>query len=209
MKITPYVTAERRIKTDDTNGILHRRDYGLRVLADPSAVTKDGNLKNGVMEQLQAAGSKAGAKIGKREIQRRIQCAKAYPTDEQLRHAMSQYGSWFALAKAGFPDMDRLPGAPDADYRTEIEKRHHLAAALLPIEEGQLSLFPDLEPTQDTLADMVKYADEMTAMTRRFAERDTVRWEYLQSLMYAVNGDTTVTWEDAHRAAFPDEDVPA
>lgn len=208
MRLTQYTKAERTIAAADGNGIHDRWMYGLRLLRDPAAMSANGGgMKHGVAEQLIAAATGAGLRLSKGEIRRRIQCAKAYPTEAQIDHAMIDFRTWFALIKAGFPPVDRPDGEPDADHRTDAE-RHRLAAIhAQDITGEQAALFnvDELEPTAATVKDLIVYHEAQAAMTARYAERDAERAEYIATLRAAVDDDLETTWADAHHAAFPDD----
>ncbi len=203
MKIAQYMRQEKVIATADSSGIRERWAWGLRILADEEKVTPAGGLRNGVIEKLTAEAQKRGLKtLSRREIQWRLQLAKAYPTDSQLRTACAQFESWSALREAGFPDYEADPGEPAADYRTGAEKAHDRARQLADLTEPdpQGTLFPlgKFEPTESTLAELKDYADEQAEMTARFAERDALRRDYLDGLIDAAGDDLNWTWQQAH-----------
>jgi len=79
------------------------------------------------------------------------------------------------------------------------------------LDATELTLFPldKLEPTEATVEDLETYAKEQDEITERFADAGRRRWEYINRLKTAVDGDCTTTWEDAHRAAFGPGDNPA
>lgn len=207
MRTAAYGRAERGIAAADRGGIRERWLYGLRLLADESAIAPAGGLRQGVTEQLIEAGRRNGTKLSAREIQWRLQVARAYPTEGQIRNAVSSFGAWRDLISAGFPPIERDPDEPDADWRTASERRTEAARKLADAASDQPALFPfdRYEPDEATLKDLRAYAEEQAEMTERFAARDRERAAYLDRLFEAADGDESVTWATAHRAAFGDE----
>jgi hypothetical protein len=80
MSSTRYLQLERHIAASDTGGILERWRYGIRLLDDARRTTPAGNLRHGVLAELVAEARASGYPLSEREIQRRIQCARAYPS---------------------------------------------------------------------------------------------------------------------------------
>lgn len=205
MKVAQYLRAEKAINAAEAGGIRSRWFYGLRLLKDPEVMSPGGGgLKHGVAAQLVAETTARGMKLSAREIQYRIQCARTYPTEAQIRNAIADFDTWFALTKAGFPAYPVPSDEPLADHRTEEEKRRDAARRLLDLIGEQGALFPldQFEPAESTVKDLQDYADQMTALTERFAKRDLERNAYVASLAAAVDNDLSRTWEDAHRLAF-------
>jgi hypothetical protein len=190
-----YLQQERRIAASDSGGIWERWRWGLRLLADAGRITKNGNLKHGVLDEMTQ-----GCKLSEREIQRRLACARAYPTEAQIRHAVTDLRTWHDLVEAGFPPFEAPPDEPSADPRDADERARDHAQQLAELAGGQLSLFPDdMFGPLSTLAELAKYAEEMAELTARFAQRDAERAAYLAQLVDAANGDIGVTWEQAER----------
>ena len=142
-----------------------------------------------------------------REIQRRIQCARRYPTESQIRRAAADFETWRDLYYAGFPTYLADLDEPPADHRTEAEKSHDTAVRLLDMIGEQGSLFPldRFEPTESTLKEMVEYADQQDEITARFVEHGRKRRDYVGRLIDAVGQDLSQTWQAAHMAAFGTE----
>lgn len=84
MKTTQYVKQEKAIAVADSGGIRARWLWGLRLLRDSDAMSSEKSLRHGVTEQLIAAAKSSGLKLSAREIQARLQCARAYPTEAQI-----------------------------------------------------------------------------------------------------------------------------
>src|SRR6266568_1240776 len=113
MKITQYVQQERAIARADAGGIYERCIWGLRLKNDPDAFAKGSSQpKPGQIDQLVAAAKAAGLKLSRREVQYRLQCARAYPTEAQIAHACAQYEGWSDLRIAGFPAFEVSPDEP-------------------------------------------------------------------------------------------------
>lgn len=199
MKTTQYVRQEKAIASADAGGIQQRWMWGLRLLRDPEAMSSEKSLKHGVADQLIAAAKANGIKLSEQEIQRRLRCARAYPTEAEMRHAVTDFDTWRDLVGAGFPAYVAPDGEPLADHRTEEEKKHDRARALLDIIGTQGTLFPldRFEPTESTLKELLEYAEQGEELTARFLEHDRKRREYLESLIGAAGGDLSVTWQEA------------
>lgn len=206
MKTTQYVRQERAITTADTSGIRERWMWGLRLLRDPEAMASASSLRHGVAAQLIAAAgtdSRGRDRLGEQEIQRRLRCARAYSTEFEIRAALTDFGTWDQLARAGFPAYEVPDGEPLADYRTDAEIQRDRARALEGILGEQGALFPlsDFEPSTATLKELVEYADEMEEWTGRRVAHDRKRRDYLDQLVAAVDEDLSVTWLEAQRRA--------
>jgi hypothetical protein len=203
MKTTQYVRQENAITASDSNGIRERLMWGLRILRDSEAMAASGrSLRHGVAEQLIAAAgvnSKGRNRLSEQEIQRRLRAARAYPTETQIRNAVTDFDTWHDLVAAGFPPYDAPEGEPPADYRTPAEQRHDRARALADTVGEQGSFFPlsVFEPVTTTLKELADYADEQEAITERFAAHDKKRRDYLDGLIKAADGDLSTTWQAA------------
>lgn len=210
MRTRAYADAERAIAAADTNTIRERWLYGLRLVNDPDILAPKGGLRHGVADQLIAAAARHKIKLSEREIRRRMQCARAYPKDSQIGHAVAGFGSWRDLSEARFPAYDAPADEPDADWRTPAERKRDRARQLAELaDRDQLALFPVDQFELDTpLKDLIDYAGEQADITARFVARDKQRAAYLAELLAAVDDDESVSWRDAHRAAFG-EDVEA
>lgn len=208
MKTTQYVRIERAISAAAKNDIHERWIWGLRLLRDPDAFAPGSSqLKPGRAEELIRSAKAAGFKLSEREIRYRVQCARAYPTESQIRHAGAEFEDWSSLRAAGFPPYDAEPGEPPADHRTDAERQRDHARALTDLLGEQGTLFPlqDFEPTETPLKILAAYAEEMAELTARFQKRDRERRAYLDALITAAGGDLSVTWQDAHQRAYGEE----
>jgi len=208
MRLERYKRIEKSIATSENTTILQRWRYGRRLLCDADAVTRNGNLKHGILAKLIEAAASVGVTLHEREIQRRMQCGRAYPTEAQIRHAMSDLGSsnpsgrtdlgsWFALTQANFPPVEAPPDAlPYNPLETdELEAQNEERGERIAEEARyETSLFPDDEfSPSSTLAEMSLYADEQDELAAR-------RRRYLDRLIGAVNGNMDATWEVAEAA---------
>jgi len=208
MRYARYLRYEKNIAASDTGGVLERWAFGRRLLEDGDATTPAGNLKHGVLAKLIGNATVAGFKIGEREIQRRLQAARTYPTEAQIRLAVDGFGTWSDLYNAGFPPVEMPADAEPFDPRDADERARDAARELARHgergSENQLSLFdyfPDDRFTElSTLAELAKYAAEMAELTERYRQRDEERAAYLARLISAVNGDMHATWEEAQAA---------
>lgn len=214
----PYITREKAISAADTGTIRERWEYGRQLLVDDARTTPAGNLRrNGVLDGLVRAALKIRATRSstsryegmKREIQYRLQVARAYPTEGQIRHVVSDFESWHDLIAAGFPPYPAAEGERPYDPRTtrEIERAHDRSgASILPEALEQRALFERFGD-DTTLAALQRYADEQSELTARFAARCEDRHAYLDALVKAVNGDLSRTYGEA-RAALAGPDGP-
>jgi hypothetical protein len=203
MKYTRYLRLERAIAASDRGGIIERWRWGTRVLNDPKMVTPNGNLRHGKLAELTAEAKADGHDAAQREFQRRLQCARAYRSDAEIRRAADTFPNWSDLYDAGFPPV-QVPLDADTepfDPRDPDEKRRDAARDLAQRSQeaaGQLALFPDDRYGElSTLAELAKYATEMAEITERFARKDRERADYLKSLIDAVDGDMSKTWAEA------------
>lgn len=201
MKTAQYVRQERAIAASAVNDIRQRWLWGLRLLHDSEAFAPGSSqLKPGRSDELIGAAKAAGLKLSEREIQYRLRCARAYPTEAQIAHACAEFDDWSALRSAGFPPFDAPDGEAPADHRTDDERRRDHARAIADVIGEQGALFPlsDFEPVTTTLKDLVVYAEQQEELTQRFVRHGAKRRAYLNDLIAAADGDLSVTWADAH-----------
>lgn len=212
-----YAKREKTIAAADADGIRERWEYGRLLLVDDTATTAAGNLRNGVLAELvrvslrsavlrSATSQYAGLR---REIQYRLQCARAYPFESQITQASAQYGYWWQLIRAGFPpypsEADERPYDPRStqEIRRDLERSGH---GIMPEPWQQRALFERFSD-DDTLAALQRYAEEQSELTARYQARCVERHAYLTELIKAVNGDLSRTYGEAKAAleASPDE----
>jgi len=201
MKTSQYVRQEKAIASADSGGIRERWLWGLRLLRDPEAFSPGSSqLKPGRADELTKAAKSAGLRLSEREIRYRLQCARTYRTETEIRHACAEFGDWSALRSAGFPTFEAPEDEPPADHRTQLERDHDHARALVDLIGEQGALFPlrDFEPIVTTLKQLQDYADQQEELTARFVEHGKKRRAYLDRLIQAADYDLSMTWRDAH-----------
>jgi hypothetical protein len=211
MKLTQYTTREAQIRTADSGGIRQRWMWGLRLLADQEKIAPAGGLKHGVTDALIQAAAKRGYKLSAREIQWRLQCARAYPTEAQMCNGITDFETWFDLIQAGFPAYPVPAGEPPADWRTEPERTSDLNRAWLDASNGMDAMFPlsQFEPVETTLQDLEDFMKESLAthecIVAGFEHTHAKRRQYLDELREAADQDLTMTWQEAQER-LPDDD---
>lgn len=199
MKTAQYTQREAQITTADSAGIRQRWMWGLRLLGDQEKIAPAGGLKHGVADALIEAAAKRGYKLSSREIQWRLQCARAYPTEAQIRNAITDFETWFDLIQAGFPAYEAPADEPLADWRTDAERTHDRNRAWLDATNGMDAMFPlrDFEPVETSLEDLEVFMKEQLQINENFAATYDRRRAYLDDLIEAVDGDMSATWEHA------------
>lgn len=201
---SPYRRIEKAIAAADAGTVWERWLYGRRLLCDPSATTPDGELRPGKMAELIEAAHRAGVHLTEDEIRARLEAARAYPCESQIRRARAVFGAWDALTEAGLPECEAEPGELPYDPRTAAERAQQAERQLALGEPDQLALFtlfPDDQFSElSTLAELRKYAAEMAAWTDRQARKDADRLAYVSALADAVGGDESKTWAEAQAA---------
>lgn len=205
MRYERYKRIESAVAASDSGGIWERWRFGRRLLCDDEATTPAQHLQHGRLAWLIERAARSGWKISEREIQWRLQCGRAYPTEAQIRNAITDFRTWLALIQAGFPAYEAPEGArPYNPLETEELASQNEGRGKQLLEQGQYEgggLFPaDTYGPKSTLAELGRYAEEMAELTARFAARDDDRRMYLDSLIKAVNGDMSATWEAAEEA---------
>jgi hypothetical protein len=206
MRYERYQRIDNAIQASDSGGAFQRWRYGRRCVCDDEMTTPKGNLRDGKMEWLIRH---SGA--SRREIQYRLQCAKAYPKESQLRMAIAQYGSWFALTRAGFPpfegDPDERPYNPlETD---ELAKQHETATQRI-VEDSQYvggALIPrDAFPDNTPMPEIDRWTDQELELQARGLHRAQERRFYVDGLIKAGgSGWRGMTLGECERA-FHDSD---
>lgn len=203
MKIAQYTVREAGIISADSDGIRKRWLWGLRLLHDPDAFnTGSSQLRPGFAEALTKAAAARGITLSERETRRRLQCARAYPTEAEFGHAVAEFQAWRDLAEAGFPAFEAPPDEPPADWRTDAERTRDRNRAWLDTTNGMDAMFPlsDFEPVETTLEDLEVFMKQQLQINQNYAATYAKRREYLDRLTDAVAGDISATWEQAQRA---------
>lgn len=99
----PYLKLELSIARGERGGIYDRWEYGTKVL-EARAGRKQ--LPHGMIADLIAAAARIGLKVSEREIRRRVQLAETYRSKAEVGQALADFGTWSALAEAGFPPVE-------------------------------------------------------------------------------------------------------
>src|SRR6266545_761754 len=107
-----YLKLETRILRDEQGGILDCWKYGRECLTHKKGRQQ---LPHGFIADRLAEAERAGLKLSEREIRRRVQCAEVYDSEAKVGQALADFGSWSALAEAGFPvaEVDEPDLEPD------------------------------------------------------------------------------------------------
>lgn len=200
MRPSRYSRQEKVIGTSDGDTIICRWRYGHLLRCDEKRVTPQGNLRNDVIEELIAIAKKAGYTISRREIQYRLQCAKAYTTEAEIRRSSAQYGHWWDLIRAGFPAVEVPPGEADAEPydprdRDEI-KRDNDRALRTAREERVQMLLPGFYPTM-SLNEISKRNDEKRELGQQLVFEADELQPIIDELLEAVDGDGSATFDEA------------
>jgi len=194
---------EKDIAAFDTGALVQRWRYARKLLEDDKATTPNGHLRHGVQVTLLEGAKKDGCKLAERELQRRLQLGRTYPTAAHIRQAQAEFGSYHALIEANFPpvEVSADAGEPDLGFQIPEERAHDAARRLLAQAGSEPNLFPPARFDDfSSLSELAKYATEMAEVTERFRQRDEERAAYLKRLVDAVNGDMSATWEEAQAA---------
>lgn len=202
MKIAQYTTREAQIAAADRGGIRQRWMWGLRLLADTEKIAPAGGLRHGVADALVQSAEKHGYRLSAREIQYRLQCARSYPAETQIRNAVADFETWHDLIQAGFPAYKAPSDEAPVDWRTDAERAHDRNRAWVDATNGMDAMFPlrDFEPVETTLADLEAFMKQQLEINENFAATYAKRRAYLDDLEVAVDGDLTATWEQAQQA---------
>jgi len=205
-RFSAYGRQERAIAAADTTTVHERWAFGRRLPCDPLATSPDGSLRPGVMESLIAAARARGVTLTEAEIAARLAAGRAYPCESQIRRSLARFGSWSGLRDAGFPPMDADPGEEPHDPRGAAERAAAVdrQLALGEYDPAQMTLFDffpdDRFDSLSTLAELRKHAAESARRTEGHARKDRARFEYLDRLADAVDGDESKTWQEAQAA---------
>lgn len=202
MKTARYGKIDKDIVAQDSGGIWERWRYGRLLLVDDQATTANGNLQHGVMAKLVTAAERHSIKVSEREVQRRLQCARAYPTESQIRQVLADFATWWDLSEARFPEYpapeDERPYDPRTN--TDLGDDHTKGGKNLFREDGQGTLFDGFAPESTTLVELERWMIEQEEITARFVAIGVKRRRYFDDLVKAVDGDKSATWARAQAA---------
>ncbi len=104
-----------RVDQAEGEGLRARWEFGHELLLERVGKL----LPRGRLDELVGRTGKS-----REELQRRVRFAERFPTEAELRHAVSQFGSWHAIVNEALPDeeppasVDELPPLPEGIYRT-------------------------------------------------------------------------------------------
>ncbi len=210
MKTTSYLKLEKKIALDERGGVLDRWRYGRQLLDAKSGRQQ---LPHGLLAALLKAAERAGFKLSEREIQRRIQCADAYNTEEKVRQILADFGSWSALADAGFPpiqgepvDVDELAASGLATASDTWEEQQLDIPGLKPVISVRGRKIPVIKGEDGaTIADVAAYLAMCVQMHENFGK--TVEQIEASLKTMREHGDEGSNALEAWEAAI-DDDMP-
>lgn len=205
VKTTSIEKLEAKITASDGGGVLARWRYGQKLL-EAKAGRKQ--LPDGMIADLIKAAARAGKTISEREIQYRLKLASVYATDQQVRKAIADLGTWTEIIKAGFPPVE-------LDEPEDLEAAGISTAA--PDSWEQLSIVPGLGETlkvggrtirlaEATVADVKAYRDKYAEVHANFAKRLALIENALR-IMADATDDPDANALDAWRRGLS-EDTP-
>lgn len=203
MRYERYRRIDKAIKASDNGGVWERWRYGRRLLCDSAITTPRGYLQHGKLTWIVQR-----SRVSEREIQWRLQCARAYPTETQIRNAITDFGTWLALIQAGFPPYPAPEGErPYNPLETDELIRQQQAASDRAAEDALYEdggLIPR-EFSDDTLLhEFARYVEVQVELASRFTERVSRLESYLDALIKAVAGNMHATLGEAKHALHGD-----
>ena len=78
------------------------------------------SLRHGVMQSLLAAAKAKGHKLSAAEVKNRIQAARTYTTETEIRTACELFGSWSELCEAKFPAVNVPDDVPELEAEDPV-----------------------------------------------------------------------------------------
>lgn len=129
MKYRKFDRLEQQIHGTGSASIKLRWKWGRLVLCDEEFTDPNGRLRWGAINELMAKAAARGWKLSRREVQYRVECARAYLTEAEIAHVCAQFEYWGDLRSAGFPPVEvaseSAPQEPEEphDPRPPYEKR--------------------------------------------------------------------------------------
>lgn len=193
----PYLALEKRIAADERGGIVHRWEYGRKLL---EAKAGRRQLPHGMLADLVAAAEHAGLKVSEREIQYRIRCAEVYASEAEVRTACADFGTWSALREAGFPPVELAESETDALEEVGL------------VEQDPLFEIPGFKPVLKirgakvdlaalTVRQAVDYRDSCREMHESFGRTVEHITESVEVMLRGAGGDLEANALDAYRRA--------
>jgi hypothetical protein len=208
MRYERYKRIDNAIKASDSGGIWERWRYGRRLVCDDEMTTANGYLLHGKLDWLVRR-----SKVSEREIQRRLQCARAYPQESQIRQILADFKTWDDLHRANFPPVSATEGErPYNPLETDEIVQQHDAQTQRIVEDEQYDgggLIPrDAFPDSTPLAEIDRWADQELELMARGMGKAQRRRFYVDGLIKAAGSgwrERNVTLGEAERA-FHDSD---
>lgn len=206
VKAARYGKIDKEIIAHDGGGIWERWRYGRLLLVDDTATTAAGNLQHGVLAKLILAAERHGIKVSEREIRRRVQCARTYPTRSQIGQLLTDFRTWDEVINSTWPEYPTLEDERPYDPRTDAElmnDQHRKGKGLNLFGDQatrQYTLFDSFAPETTSLATLDEWTRQQEEITARFVAIGIERRRYLDDLVKAVDGDMTATWATAQAA---------
>jgi hypothetical protein len=199
---SPYLKREIAIMKGERGDTEQRWHYGCDLIKERKGFSK---LPKGRLNELIVEAVRAGLKLSEREIQRRIKLATVYGSLAELRHAVTEFGSWHDLVQAGFP-------AVEIDEEDPIEEMEEVGVATPNVVEMPLFDIPGFKPTlringkkvdlaDATVRQAIDYRDMCREMHANFG-RTVAQVESTVDVMIAgCDGDLDANALDAWRRA--------
>jgi hypothetical protein len=109
MSTDVYQHLETRIRKNDLDALMARRECGRQLLAERGEA---GRLPNGRLEELSNA-----LDVSRSELNNRMRFAASHLTDEDVQMALKVYGSWFAICRDSLKARltDDEPDSPELE----------------------------------------------------------------------------------------------
>src|SRR6266581_5857514 len=106
-----YTEIERRVDEADDRGLTARWEFGKTALEECGDRRK---LPDGRLDELARLIRKPKQSLegARREVQRRMQFARIFSTEAELRHAVTQFGSWHEIVNKVLPTRGPLRNIP-------------------------------------------------------------------------------------------------
>jgi hypothetical protein len=196
MKTAKLSKLSRRVVAAEGLAISERWCWGREVLADPAFVNSAGTLRRGkgIAKILIAIERAEGGTLSESEIQYRLKCARAYPTEGAISHARGLYGTWTALRDAGFPPVEVVEPEP-----APVTPEQGTFDELLP---GALVVDGEIKPLAVApVRSLDAYADELVRMAEVASSRAAACRKWVDELIAAADGDMDLTYIEARDRA--------
>jgi hypothetical protein len=189
MRYERYKRIDNAIKASDSGGIWERWRYGRRCVCDDKMTTSNGSMLDGKLDWLVR---RSGA--SRREIQRRLQCARTYPQESQLRQILAQFRTWDDLHRANFPPVPATEGErPYNPLETDEIIQQQNNATRRATEDAQYddgALIPrDAFPDSTPMPEIDRWTDQELELQARGMGRAQRRRVYVDSLIKAGGDD--------------------